>query len=119
MVHTIIEETAVVRNQEKAFFLFQIGRQNFSRAGVQMVGGLIDQKKMPLVPEKSRQQHLGLLPVGQRVKRSPKHPWIDLKIGEFPHQFPLFRKRAYLLQDIFRHFCLIGNGIREVIKLHR
>ena len=40
-----IEETAIVRNQDKAFFLLQIGGDNFPGPGIQMIGWLINEQE--------------------------------------------------------------------------
>ena len=42
MIHAGIDEMAIMRDKNKAFFLLQIGSDDFPGLGIQMVGWLID-----------------------------------------------------------------------------
>lgn len=73
MVYTAVQKTAVVGHQDEPLFSVEIGGHHRPRAGIQMVGGLVDEQKMALVQKQRRQQDLGLLSVGEGGKGPPEH----------------------------------------------
>ena len=81
VVHTSVQEPAVVGHQDKSFLFLQIPGDLLPCGGVQVVGGLVDQEKMPLVQEKGRQECLGLFPVGKSLKGSPQYLCIHVQKG--------------------------------------
>ena len=63
----------------------QVGRHLGPAPGVQVVGGLVDQRNPPRLQEQGRQQHLGPLPLGQ----GGKGPLQGLRLQPQQRQLPL------------------------------
>ena len=103
-------------HQDEALLFLQVGRHHGARFGVQVVGGLVDEQKVPLVQKQGGQQDLGLLPVGEACERAVQHVGPHPQQGELPFQLPAGRAGA----DAFQHRpggpVLVGNGVGEVVE---
>ena len=69
MVDAAVQKAAVVRDDDKPPLFVEIGRDLFARPKVEMVGRLVNEQKLLPAAEECREQHLGLLAVGERFKR--------------------------------------------------
>ena len=119
MVHAAVEEAAVVRDQDKPFFLFQVGGQLVPRFGVKVVRRLVDEQKMPLPQKQRGQQHLGLLAMGKRAERPPQRPLVDAQQREFAQKLPGLGLGAQFRQQLLRAAGGVPHRVREIVERYR
>ena len=100
VVDAAVEKGAVVRDQDEAGLGAQIAADHFSAVAVEVVGGLVDQRKVVLLQKERRQKELGPLPVAQGAKGTIEHIGRERKQVDFPQELPVFAVRAGLSCDL-------------------
>ena len=87
--------------------------------GVQMVGGLIDQREAALPEEECCQQDLGLFAARESAEGLPEQVRGELKLRKLPQNQPLGCLWSTLLQDISGALFRVWNRTGEVSEGHR
>ena len=118
MIHAGVQQIPVVGYQNKALLSRQIPLHRFSGFLVQMVRGLVDQKKIILPGKQHRQQHLRALSRAQR----PEGPVQDFRA--FPQKLqladhaPQLAAALQLLRELRGgpFFLFFRDRIRKIIE---
>ena len=118
VVNAAVQKLPVVGDQNEALLPFQVGRNQRPGLGIQMVGWLVNQQEVPRIQEQRRQQHLGLLPVGEGVKGPVQNILADMEPGQLPQQLPGLGLGADIQQNVPGVPLRAGDRVREIVKLN-
>ena len=118
VIHTAVQEPAVVGDQDKTFLPSEIGRDQGTALGIQVVGGLVDEEEMSLVEEERRQQDLALLPAGEGGEGPLQDLRLHVQQSQLPQKFPFLGLRTDFLQDSLGELVFVRDGVGEVVKDH-
>ena len=119
MITYFIQKVPVMRNKDKPFFWSQVFLNNVMCFRVQMVGRLIDQKKLILGSKQYCQHHPGAFTEAKCTKRSVEAFRIHLKFIHLDQYLPDFYLRfpnAYEINSIFVQVW-IRHLIWKIIKM--
>ena len=119
VVDAAVQETPVVGDEDEALLFLQVGRHHGPRPGVEVVGGLVDEQKVPLVQKQAGQQDFGLLPVGEAAEGPLQHVGPDREQGELPFQLPAVRAGADAAQHLPGGAVRVGDGVGEIVERDR
>ena len=119
MVHAAVQEGPVVGHQKKALLSAEIAAHHLSSVGIQVIGGLIDEREASFPKEEQGQQKLGLLPVGKGVIGAVEDLFLQLQPGHLPQETPALQSRLQLLQRIPGQPLRVDGFTGKVFKAHR
>ena len=118
MIHTAVEEGAVMRDQQEAALGFQVIRDQRAGLRVQMVGRLVDQQEAVVPRKQQREQQPHLLAAGERAERAVQHLVRQVQPVHLACELPVFVVRLHVLNDADRVLVRVGDGKGEVVEGH-
>ena len=84
--------------------------------GVQVVGGLVDERKAPLPEEQDRQKGLGPFPVGEGGKGPPQGLFLHPQEAQLLGEAPALRIGTEVLQHLRRQALRLRDGTGEIVE---
>ena len=100
VIHAAVQKGAVVGHQQEALFAAEIAAHQRPPHLIQMVGGLVDEKKAVFPGKEHGQQELGLLAAGQRGKGTVQCVLRHLQRRQLPQEPPRSHVGADALQQL-------------------
>ena len=118
VIHTAVQKGTVVGHQQEALFAAEIAAHQRPPHLIQMVGGLVDEKKAVFPGKEHGQQELGLLAAGQRGKGTVQCVLRYLQRRQLPQEPPRGHVGTDALQQLHGTQRRILHGVGEVVEAH-